>query len=440
MSGARSRLAAAEILMMVLEERRTLDEALAQTRSFDGLTGPDRGFARAMVSSALRQLGQLELGLGPLLNRPLETATPPSRALLLIGAAQLWLLETPPHAAVGETVAAAKLWPRAKKAAGFLNAILRKAVDDRAAFESAPVLNVWPDWLQLTMVSDLGQARAEQLAEAQMSEPNLHLTCKPEALNSILAAFAQAGIETELMASGSLMVPTGTVEAFPLYKTGNWWVQDTAAALPAKLLTGGPDKTLVDLCAAPGGKTMQLAATGARVFAVDRSARRLERVKDNLTRTGLLENVSLEVENGETWRPQKHSTRIDGILVDAPCSALGTLRRHPEGPWIKQGDDVARYPAVQKRLLQASLELLKPGGELVYCVCSPLSSEGEAVIEDILPEGTCMRKAMKAADVPGFEHCVTSKGDLLTLPGSDMPHDAFYISRLVKTDRRSDNA
>lgn len=433
MSGAQSRLAAAEVLMTVLEERRTLDEALALTRSFNRLTGADRGFARAMASAALRQLGQIELGLAPFLNRPLDTATPPSRAFLLIGAAQMWLMDTPPHAAVGETVAGAKLWPRAQKAAGFLNAVLRKAADDRTAFDQAPILNVWPDWLQMRAVSDLGQTRAEALAQAQMSEPNLHLTCKPGAIEDVEAAFAEAEIETERLASGSLMVPSGAVEAFPLYEEGLWWVQDTAAALPAKLLTGGADKTLVDLCAAPGGKTMQLAATGARVFAVDRSAKRLERVGENLRRTRLMENTALEAENGETWRPQKVGTQIDGVLVDAPCSALGTLRRHPEGPWIKQADDVARYPEVQKRLLEAAIDMVRPGGEIVYCVCSPFSTEGYDVVAAVLEDGKCARNPVLPADVPGFESSITKKGDLLTLPIEHMAHDAFFISRLIKT-------
>lgn len=433
MSGAHSRLAAAEVLMNVLEERRTLDEALALTRSFGRLTGPDRGFARAMASAALRQLGQIEIGLQPFLNRPLDTATPPSRAFLLIGAAQLWLMDTAPHAAVGETVAGAKLWPRAQKAAGFLNAVLRKAAADRTAFDEAPILNVWPDWLQMTAVADLGQPRAEALALAQMSEPNLHLSSKPGTIDQIEAAFASEEIETERLPSGSLMVPSGAVDAFPLYEDGVWWVQDTAAALPAKLLGGGADKTLVDLCAAPGGKTMQLAATGARVFAVDRSAKRLERVADNLDRTNLAEKTFLEAENGEKWRPQKLGTRIDGVLVDAPCSALGTLRRHPEGPWIKKADDVARYPGVQKRLLQAAIEMVETGGEIVYCVCSPFSAEGIDVVSDVLRQGSCVRKPATPQEVAGFENCLTADGDLLTLPSEDMAHDAFFISRLVKT-------
>lgn len=415
--------------MTVMEERRTLDEALALTQSFTKLSGPDRGFARAMVSAALRQLGQINAGLQPFLNRPLETATPPSRAFLQIGAAQLWIMETPAHAAVGETVAGAKLWPRAKKSAGFLNAVLRKVAADRSAFDKAPAMDVWPAWLQLVAAASLGREGATQLATAQMHEPNLHLSCRPEDLSRIEAAFTAEDIETEVLASGSIMVPTGAVEAFPLYDEGLWWVQDTAAALPAKLLGGGEGEILVDLCAAPGGKTMQLAATGADVFAVDRSAKRLGRVEENLTRTGLMDRVELAAADGEHWRPEK---AVDGVLVDAPCSALGTLRRHPEGPWIKKADDVARYPGVQARLLSAAIDMVKPGGQIVYCVCSPLGAEGADVVDAELAKGLCARDPIRADEIAGFEHALTRNGDVLTLPGGDFDHDAFYICRLVR--------
>ena len=432
MSGAHARLAAAEVLICILQERRTLDEALGLTRSFTKLQGPDRGFARAMTSAALRHLGQLEYGLDPFLKRPLNAATPHARALLLIGAAQLWILDTPAHAGVGETVSAAKLCAPARKASGFLNAVLRKAASDRQAFDNAPALSLWPKWLKDAAISDLGEARATQLARLQTSEPNLHLSYKSGDLDTIQAAFAAADIETEQLASGSLMVPSGAVETFPLYESGQWWVQDTAAALPAKLLTSGPDKTLVDLCAAPGGKTMQLAASGAKVYAVDRSAKRLKRVQENLDRTKLSELVTLEAENGETWRPQTLGEKVDGVLIDAPCSALGTLRRHPEGAWIKKGEDIARYPDVQKRLLMAALDLVRIGGELVYCVCSPFSHEGRDVVEAALQTGRCERAPVQRDEVPGFESCLTADGDVLTLPGSDIDHDAFYISRLIK--------
>jgi 16S rRNA (cytosine967-C5)-methyltransferase len=418
--------------MNVLEERRTLDEALNLTRSFESLSGPDRGFARAMASAALRQLGRLQIGLAPFLNRSLDTATPPSRALLLIGVAQLWLMETPSHAGVGETVAAAKLWPRARQSAGFLNAVLRKATQNREAFDTAPPLSIWPDWLQDVASKDLGNTRAEQLAYAQMSEPNLHLTCKRDHIGEIEADFAAASIETERLPSGSLMVPSGAVDTYPRYAKGDWWVQDSAAALPAKLLSGGPEKVLVDLCAAPGGKTMQLAETSAKVYAVDRSAKRLARVEENLQRTQMTQRTVLVAEKGENWQPQKLGEKIDGILVDAPCSALGTLRRHPEGPWIKRKDDLDRYPDIQKRLLAAALDLVSIGGEVVYCVCSPFSNEGLDVVQHALKSGRVMRKPIQTAEVTGFAHCLSSEGDLLTLPGEMTHHDAFFIARLIR--------
>lgn len=432
MSGARSRLAAAEILMNVLEERRTLDEALSLTRSFESLSGPDRGFARAMASAALRQLGRLQIGLAPFLNRPLDTATPPARALLLIGAAQLWLMETPSHAGVGETVAAAKLWPRAKQSAGFLNAVLRKAAANRDAFEASPPLSIWPEWLQDTAIADLGTARAERLAYAQMSEPNLHLSCKPGQTELIEADFAASNIETERLPSGSLMVPSGAVDTYPRYASGDWWVQDSAAALPAKLLSGGHGRVLVDLCAAPGGKTMQLTATGAKVYAVDRSAKRLRRVAENLQRTGMQEHAILVAENGETWRPDTLGEKIDGVLVDAPCSALGTLRRHPEGPWIKRKDDLDRYPDIQKRLLIAALDLVRIGGEVIYCVCSPFSHEGSSVVQSVLRSGQASRKPIQKAEITGFEPCLSPEGNVLTLPDDTRHHDAFFMARLVR--------
>jgi len=426
MSGARSRLAAAEILMCVLEERRTLDEAMLQTKSYTHLHGPDRGFARAMASAALRQLGRINAGLAPFLSRPLETATPPSRALLQIGAAQIWLMDTPAHAAVGETVAAAKLWPRARKAAGFLNAVLRKTASDRTTFDASPPEATWPDWLSQIMTDTLGPDIATALATHQQAEPDLHLTTKTDAAD-IATQMQAAGCEVTTLPNGSLQLPTGQVEALPLFETGDWWVQDAGASLPAKLIGAAAGQLIVDLCAAPGGKTMQLAATGAQVTAIDRSAKRLERLSENLKRTNLAENTTVLATEGENWTPE---APVDAVLVDAPCSALGTLRRHPEGAWIKHPDDVARYPAIQTQLLKAAIAMTKPGGTVVYCVCSPLPIEGADIVSAVLAENLCKRAPISQSDVPGFESSVTSEGDLLTLPGGPIASDIFYIARL----------
>ncbi|MEQ9315014.1 MAG: transcription antitermination factor NusB, partial [Henriciella sp.] len=318
MSGAKSRQAAADLLIETLDNRRTLDEAMATSEIYGRLTGPDRGFARAMASAALRQLGRIDKGLQPFLNRSIETATPPARALLRIGAAQAWLMETPPHAVVSETVDAAKGWARAKSAAGFLNAVLRKAVSDRSHFDKAPVISVWPDWLTVAMMTSLGVEDATRLAEAQLDEPDLHLTPKEPKKAGELAS----SLEGEEIGPRSVRLPTGRVADIDGFESGDWWVQDAAAALPVRLFGVQPGETVFDLCAAPGGKTMQIAAAGAKVTALDRSKARLVRVEENLRRTGLLDSVEIVAAKVEDWTAPAPADRI---LLDAPCSALGTL-------------------------------------------------------------------------------------------------------------------
>ncbi|MEO1553704.1 MAG: transcription antitermination factor NusB [Pseudomonadota bacterium] len=424
MSGAKARLAAAQLIMTVLEERRTLDEALTQTETFDTLSGSDRGFARAMASAALRQLGRIDLGLAPFLDRPLETAPPPSRALLRIGAAQAWLLETPDHAVVGETVSAAKLWPRAHRAAGFLNAVLRKVVANREAFDAAPTEMLWPEWLRAIAIQGLGAQGAATLAGAQTQQPEIYLTPR----NGDPSALAKA-VNGAVVANYSVQVDSQVIDAIPGFEAGDWWVQDVAATLPARLLEAKSGESVLDICAAPGGKTLQLAATGASVTAIDRSKPRLKRLKQNLWRTGFKGQVSVVQADATDWSPAEP---VDKILLDAPCSALGTLRRHPEGAWIKTAEDVARFPDIQKRLLRASLNMLRPGGTLIYCVCSPLSHEGADVVSEVLKDTPAQRDAIKADEIQGFEPSLTALGDVLTLPNGEFGHDAFYIARLKR--------
>jgi len=423
-SGAFARLAAAQLIMTVLEERRTLDEALVSTDSFEKLSGPDRGFARAMASAALRYLGRIDLGLAPFLDRPLDTAPPPSRALLRIGAAQAWILETADHAVVGETVDAAKLWPRAQRATGFLNAVLRKVVADRSAFDNAPVTAVWPNWLRTIATTSLGADAVAALAQAQTQQPDTYLTPK----DGNAASLAKA-VDGEVIGAHSVKVVAPVIEQIPGFETGDWWVQDIAATLPARLLAPDAGDLVLDICAAPGGKTMQLAATGATVTAIDRSKPRLKRLKQNLWRTGFKGKVEVVQADATSWAP---SAPVDKILLDAPCSALGTLSRHPEGAWIKSPEDVARFPDIQTRLLDSSLNMLKPGGTLIYCVCSPLSHEGVEIVEKAIAKGGVQRSPVTASQIPGFESSITPVGDVLTLPNGQFGHDAFYIAQLTR--------
>lgn len=421
MSGSAVRRAAADLLTLTIDSRRTLDDAMDTSQVFNSLEGPDRGFARAIASTALRHLGHVDLALTPLLSRPLPAVTAPIRALLRTGVTQLWLMDTPPHAAVGETVEAAKAWPEARSGGAFLNAVLRRADRERPDFSAMPIQAIWPAWLQAAFTDALGTEAADALARAQLAEPVLYLTPKSD------AASVAAETGGKIGPGGAVRAPGGSIEDMDGFAAGDWWVQDVAAMIPARLLNPQAGETLIDLCAAPGGKTLQLAASGAHVTAVDRSAARLRLLQENLGRTGL--SATVVVANADEWRPQ---APVAKILLDAPCSALGTLRRHPEGAWIKRDADVARFPAAQARLLESALDMLQPGGMLVYCVCTPLPAEGVEIIDAAIARNIARRVPVLPQDVPGFEHAITEKGDLLTLPGEKDDNDTFFISRLKK--------
>lgn len=428
------RRAAGDLLFLTLEKRRTLDQAMAESGPFGDLDGPDRAFARAIASAALRELGRIDLALAPLLSRPLQAASPAIRALLRVGAVQLWRLDTPEHAAVSETVEAAKDWPEARSGGAFLNAVLRRAAAERPDLDALPATAIWPDWLAAAFSDSLGPAGAEALAAAQLREPAIYLTAKTR--GDAVAELVSGTLEP----NGSVRAPGGPVETLPEYAGGDWWVQDPAAALPARLLiasppadrdqpgpaTGAPShRTAIDLCAAPGGKTLQLCAAGLDVTAVDRSKARLQRLEANLARTGLCAEIIAA--DAETWRP---SAPADLLLLDAPCSALGTLRRHPEGAFIKRPEDIARFPEVQYRLLKAATAMVRPGGVLIYCVCTPLKAEGVDVVERAIAEGLVRRLPVRPDELPGFSHCMTDQADVLTLPRPGADYDAFFISRL----------
>lgn len=416
------RRVAALVLVRILTARRTLDKALEDVPEFGALDGPDRAFARLLASTVLRELGRIDKGLAPFLKSPIERFDPAVAALLRVGAAQCWCLGTPAHAAVSETVAAARQEGATRRAAGLINAVLRRAARDRKAFDAAPEPSVWPDWLVERLRGSLGDEGLVRLAAAQRRMPELHITARdPEA--------AARTLDARIMASGSLALPVGAVEGLAGYADGAWWVQDAAAALPARLLDVSEGEPVVDLCAAPGGKTMQLAMAGACVSAIDRSKPRLKRLAANLERTQLSGRVSTFTANAETWRP---GTPVGKLLLDAPCSALGTLRRHPEGAWIKRPEDIARFPDIQSRMLAAAADMLIPGGRLIYCVCTPLRAEGEEVISAALDTGRWRRDPPGKSDLPGFEHALTAAGDLLTLPEAGEDHDAFFIARLTR--------
>jgi 16S rRNA (cytosine967-C5)-methyltransferase len=309
-----------------------------------------------------------------------------------------------------------------------LNAILRRVDRERAAWleqTSEPSLNT-PGWLWESWVAAYGAERAGEIAAAHLREPPLDITPKTD------AAAWRDRLSATLLPIGSLRLPLdGPVESLPGFGEGAWWVQDAAAALPARLLGDVRGKRVIDLCAAPGGKTAQLAAAGADVIAVDRSAPRLERLNRNLTRLGL--NAATVVADATLWRPDQPA---DAVLLDAPCSATGTIRRHPDVPWLKRPQDVAKLVALQSRLLQAAIEMIRPDGTIVFCTCSLQPEEGPAHIAALLLDGAPVeRLPLRPADVGGLDSLIDVNGDLRTLPchlSEQGGIDGFFAARLCR--------
>jgi 16S rRNA (cytosine967-C5)-methyltransferase len=461
-----ARLAAAELLVAVMDHGRALDDALNETASFNTLEGRDRAFARALVTAGLRRLGSVNAVLSQFLQRPLPDSAELARALLHLGAAQLLVLGTPPHAAVGETVEAANAASKARGFAKLMNAVLRRvARDGQAIFDAQPPGADLPTWLFTRWRATYG-AEAEAMARALRVEPPLDLTVKDDAagwaekLGGIATptgsvrilpfSLAEKGLGDEGRSAHAVfeslnefdsgapkqlnaphpLTPSpqgrGGIETLDGFNDGAWWVQDAAAALPARLLGDVRGKRVLDLCAAPGGKTLQLAAAGARVTAVDKSDARLKRLRDNLRRTKL--SAEVVAADALTFRAEP----FDAVLLDAPCSSTGTLRRHPDVAWLRRPTDIRTLAELQAKMIEAAGALLKPGAVLLYAVCSLEPEEGPGVVAEALRNGW-RRAPLTAAEIPA--EFITADGDLRTLP-SQWPEigglDGFYAARLVR--------
>ncbi len=423
-----ARAVALDLLSAVLRRRQSLDQALERHRDLVRLDSRDRAFARLMVTTALRRLGQIDDALSRLLDRPLAAKAAGAKDLLRLGAAQLLFLGTPPHAAVDSTVALATGAQLAPYRA-LINAVLRRLAREAEtllAGQDAARLNL-PDWLWTSWCAAYGEDAVRAIAGLLAAEPPLDISAKADP-----QAWAQR-LGAEPLPTGSLrLFHAGAVADLPGYGEGAWWVQDTAAALPARLLGDVAGHTVIDLCAAPGGKTAQLAAAGAAVIAVDRSPVRVERVAANLGRLGL--TATSVVADAQHWRPPRP---VRHVLLDAPCTATGTLRRHPDIAWLKSQGDVGRLAQVQAQLLDAALDMLVPGGTLVYCVCSLQPEEGPERIASLLARNAPVaRRPIVADEIGGVAEAITAEGDLRTLPchlAARGGMDGFYAARLVRT-------
>ncbi|MBN9148848.1 MULTISPECIES: transcription antitermination factor NusB [unclassified Nitrobacter] len=436
--GLAARRIAADILDGVLHKRRTLDEQLEGAAAHPGLKAladRDRALMRRLVATILRRLGTLGHLLSRLLDRGVPTDAPRAQSALLIGAAQILWMDVPDHAAVDLSVRLVQSDRRAAKYAGLVNAVLRRCAREGQGLIDevrSEALDV-PPWLMSRWTAHYGESAAKAIAAALGHEPPLDLTVKAD------AAHWAARLHGEALPTGTVRTALqGPIAMLPGFSEGRWWVQDAAAALPARLFSDLKGRRIADLCAAPGGKTAQLAQAGADVTAIDRSPNRVARLRENLGRLSL--DARALVADAVEWQDDAVGG-FDGVLVDAPCSATGTIRRHPDVAWLKQESDIAALTVLQNRLLQKALALLKPGGTLIYCTCSLEPEEGEQVVAALLASETGVRRApISAGDAAGLDDMVTPAGDLRTLPchlPRDDPRlgglDGFYAARLIKS-------
>jgi len=422
--GLSARARALALLEAVLMHKRPLDEAL-EPRGGAGLDERDRAFAQRLVLTTLRRLGQIDDLIGRCLERPLPAKAARALSILRLGAAQLAFLGTPDHAAVATALALAQ-GHRAGGYKALINAVLRRIAREHALWQGeqdAARLNT-PAWLWRSWSDAHGEPTTRAIADAHLAEPPLDLSSR--AADALDLAKRLGG---EVLSTGSVRLwPSGPIGALPGYDQGAWWVQDAAAALPARLLGRVAGQTVIDLCAAPGGKTLQLAAAGATVISVDHSPKRLSRLRQNLQRVAL--DATLVEADATTWRPDRPAGLV---LLDPPCTATGTIRRHPDIAHLKSPDDVLRAVAVQDQLLANALAMVAPGGTLVYAVCSLQPEEGPDRIAALLARDTEFAIAAIAPAEIGDADLVAPDGTLRTLP-SYWPRrggmDGFYAARL----------
>ncbi len=431
--GLAVRLAAAQAVADVLTFARPLEErgvSEFEGRSA-GLDARDRALARSIATVSFRRLGTIRKALGRFLEKGLPKRAGALEWILTVAAAQLLFLDIPDHAAVDLAVRATRLDAGAAPFAALVNAVLRNLARAREEIlaNSDPFDDDAPHWLAQRWRATYGEATARRIARAHRDEATLDISVKSDAegwarrLNGVVLPTGSVRLETH-----------AAIAELDGYAAGEWWVQDAAAALPARLLGAGAGMRVVDLCAAPGGKSAELAVAGASVTAVDRSAERLKRLAANFERLRL--EVEIVVCNALAFE----AAPFHATLLDAPCAATGTIRRHPDVAWIKRQGDLPALVELQSRLLDRAVGLTKPGGRIVYCACSLEPEEGEGQIAALLRRNPDVgRIPIEAAEIGGLAECLNSVGELRTLPchlQGPTPRqsglDGFFAARLQR--------
>ncbi len=419
--GTEVRQAAATLILGVTGGGQPLNDQI--TRGvLAGLAPADRARAQRLCLTVLRQAGPIDLILRPFVKRE---PPPYVRALLRLAVAEMQAEGEAPHGVVNAAVALTRVGPhRTEGFAGLVNAVLRRVAELPPGALATKEVQALPGWLRGRLMSAWGKAATIAMEKAQAQGAPVDLTARGDA----------AALAGRL---GGVLLPTGSVRLagqlqvseLPGYDSGDWWVQDAAAAMPARALAARPGERVLDLCAAPGGKTLQLAAAGARVTALDLSPARMVRVTENLRRCGL--TAETVVADALTWQPDQP---FDAVLLDAPCSATGTIRRHPDLPFVKDASGLKDLFALQAALIDRALSMVRPGGRLVYATCSLLPDEGERQIAAALARHPGLMADPAAVTLPGVDPGWVGVGGGLRLRPDYWPAlggmDGFYIATL----------
>lgn len=418
-TGLPARRTAHHLLMQITEQGRLMAELIGGG-ALENLAPDDRARAQRLANDALRGLDRADRMLKPYLKK-----TPPAHVMhaLRLGVIELTSGEAA-HGVVNAYVEIVGRNKRTQAMKGLTNAVLRKIAAEGAEGWHKRNTPLMPNWLRQPMVAAWGRKAVEGIEAAHFAGAPLDISVKSDA-----AGVAKA-IGGSVLPTGSVRIAdAGQVTALAGYDEGDWWVQDAAAAMPVLALGDVSGLTVLDLCAAPGGKTMQLAARGANVTAVDVSQNRLDRLAQNMARVNLpsAQLCSDAFEVTGTW---------DVVLLDAPCSATGTIRRHPDLPYAKDGSEFGALIDQQEAMLDHALSLVKPGGRLVYCTCSLLPDEGEVQVEEALIRNPDISVDRSAVALDGIDpDWITPEGGLRLRPDywADIGGmDGFYIAVLTK--------
>lgn len=431
MQGFETRKAAITLLTGVLQKHEPLDRLMDEGSALEGLTPRDRSFVHALVGTTLRHLGSLDWTIDHCMEKRLKESAARPRNILRLAVAQILYLKVPDHAAVDIAVHQADVHRSSKPFKGLINAVLRRIIRERSELEKEALeRGNTPPWAYRTWQKDWGKRAVAKIATAHLHEAPLDLSLKDR---GAAKAWAEK-LGAELLPTGSLRLQeAGPVPDLPGFAEGAWWIQDAAAALPAQLFDIKPGERVLDLCAAPGGKTARLAASGGDVTALDKSKARLVRLSQNMKRLDF--KVKTVAADATSWTPQ---TAFLHVLLDAPCSATGTIRRHPDVPHLKSSTEIEALTKIQSTLLDRAADMTAPGGTLVYCTCSLERLEGELQAEAFLERHTeFTRHPIKPEEIGGEDGFINADGDLRTLPflwSERGGLDGFFAARFKKVD------